>query len=68
MLPCRASTWACTPVATTWQGLPFANAVRSGARTAAEFQPWADDSGHFATSLRRVSPTAIGRTPPILFS
>jgi len=41
VLPCRASTWACIPIATTSQGLPLANAVWSGARAAAAFRPWA---------------------------
>jgi len=44
--------------------LPFANAVWSGARAAAAFRPWAVANSHFANSLRRVSPTAIRRTPP----
>jgi len=57
-----------TPMATTSQGVPFANAVWSWAMAAAAFRPWADASSHFATSLRSVSPTAIGRHPPILFA
>jgi len=68
VLPCKASTWACTPMATTSQGLPLAKAVWSGARAVAAFRPWVVASSHFATSLRSVSPTAMGRTPPSFFA
>jgi len=64
VLPCTASTWACTHIAATSQGLPIANVVWSGERAAAAFRPRADARSHFYTSLRRVSPTAIVRTPP----
>jgi len=64
VFPCRASTWSWTPMATTSQGLPLAKAVWSGAMAVEPFRPWVVASSHFATSLRRVSPTAIGRTPP----
>jgi len=62
VLPCKASTWARTPMATNSHGLSLAKAVRSGASAVAAFRPWVVASSHFATSLRRVSPTAIGLT------
>jgi len=64
VLSCRLSASACTPIATTSQGLPFAKAVCRGARAAVALRPWDIASSHMAVSLRRVSPTAIGRTPP----
>jgi len=68
VLPCKASTWACTPMATTSQGLILAKAVWSRARAVAAFRPWVVASSYFATSPRNVSPTAIGRTPPSFFA
>jgi len=68
VLSCKASTWACTPKATTSQGLPLAKAVWSGARAVPAFRPWAVASSHFATSLRRVSPTAMGAHALIFFA
>jgi len=38
-----------------------------GARAAIGIRPWDVASNHLTVSLRRVSPTAIGRTPPSFF-
>jgi len=42
----------------------LAKAICRGARAAVALRPWDVASSHLAVSLRRVSPTAIGRTPP----
>jgi len=45
------------------RGSPSRRPFAAEQRPAAALRPWAVASSHFATSLRRVSPTAIGRTP-----
>jgi len=67
VLPCTVSANACSPIATTSQGLPLAKAVCRGARAAVALWPWDVASSHLAVSLRSVSPTAIGRTHPSFF-
>jgi len=67
VLSCRVSANAHTPIATTLQGLPFAREVNRGARVAVALRPRNFASSHVAVSLRSVSPTAIGRTPPSFF-